>query len=287
MYAVTGAGGKFGRLAIDALLARGVPAREIVAVVRTPGKITDLADRGVVVRTGDYDTPDSWPSALAGIETLLLVSGDALGRRVRQHTTVIDAAKAAGVRRIAYTSILKADTSTIALAPEHLATEQVLRRSGLAYTFLRNSWYFENYLDQADRYIAQGALVSAAGSAGFAAATRADFAAAAAAVLVEDGHDNVVHELGGEKITFADLAAAISRASGAEVSYRAVSPDELRAILRDADVPEGYAELLIDADRAVVAGELDTDSQELARLVGHPLTTLTDAATATLRPSGS
>lgn len=282
MYAVTGASGKFGRLAIDALLARGVPAAEVVAIVRTPAAVDDLAERGILVRPGDYDAPDPWPAALAGVDTLLLVSGSELGKRVRQHTTVIDAAQAAGVQRIAYTSILKADTTTIKLAPEHLATEQALQASGLAYTFLRNGWYVENYLEQADRYVADGAIVGAAGSAVFAAATRADFAAAAAATLVEDGHKDAVYELGGHKISFPDVAAAISRATGAEVTYRSVNPDELRAILLDAHVPDGFADLLIDADRAVVAGELDTDSDDLGRLVGHPLTTLADAATATL-----
>jgi NAD(P)H dehydrogenase (quinone) len=285
MYAVTGASGKLGRLAIEALLARGVPAAQVVAVVRTPAKVADLAERGVVVRSGDYSDVSGWPAALADVDTLLLVSGSELGQRLTQHTTVVDAARSAGVERVVYTSILKADTSTSALAGEHLATEQLLATCGLSYTILRNSWYFENYLDKAGQFIAQGALVSAAGATPFTAATRADYAAAAATTLVEHGHDKTVYELGGAKITVPDVAAAITAASGTEVAYQAVSPDALREILVGAGVPAQYVDLTVDIDRITAGGELDTDSDALARLVGQPLTTLQEAATAALAPS--
>ncbi|WP_375490740.1 SDR family oxidoreductase [uncultured Jatrophihabitans sp.] len=282
MYAITGASGKLGQLTINALLDRGVQASDIVAIVRTPAKVEDLATRGVAVRAADYDDADSWPAALADVDTLLLISGSENGQRVPQHTTVIDAAKTAGVQRIAYTSILKADTSTSTLAAEHLATEKLIDASGLQYTILRNSWYLENYLDQAENYIAQGALVSAAGDTPFTAATRADYAAAAAAALVDDGEANAILELGGDKITVAEMAAAVSQASGQDVEYRPVTPDELREILTSGGVPPTYVDLVVDIDRIIAAGELDTDSTDLARLVGRPLTTLAEAAKAML-----
>src|SRR4051794_34616308 len=153
-YAVTGSTGPFGRLAVQELLRRGVPASEIVAIARTPGKAADLAALGVVVREGDYARPETLPAALAGVRRLLLVSGNEVGQRVAQHSAVIEAAKAAGVERIAYTSILRADTTPIALAPEHKATEEALRASGVGYALLRNSWYMENYTQQLGAYLA-------------------------------------------------------------------------------------------------------------------------------------
>ena len=171
-YAVTGATGHLGRLVVDELLARGVPAADVVAVVRNPGKATDLAARGVDVREGDYDRPETLPGALAGVQRLLLVSGSEVGQRVPQHTAVIEAAKAAGVQRIAYTSVLRADSTSLPIAPEHVATEQVLRESGVPFTVLRNGWYTENYTGQLDRYLATGEIVGATANGRISAATR-------------------------------------------------------------------------------------------------------------------
>ncbi len=280
MYAVTGASGHLGRLVIEALLDRGVTADHIVAVVRTPAKVDDLAQRGVVVRSGDYDQPDSWGDALVGVDTLLLVSGTQLGQRLTQHTAVLDAAKAAGVQRVAYTSLLHADTSTGLLAPEHLATEQALQASGLTYTILRNSWYFENYTASVAQFLQYGAITGSAGLTPFNAAARADYAAAAAAALVEDGHDNAVYELGGTSLTMADLAAAVSQAADRDIPYRTVSDDEYRAILLGAGLPAAQADLVVDLDRTTRDGEASTDSTALARLVGRPLTPLADVVKA-------
>lgn len=276
MYAVTGATGHLGRLATESLLARGTPADQIVAVVRDPTKARDLAERGVVVRAGDYDRPDTLTAALAGVDTLLLVSGDELGRRLAQHITVIDAAKVAGVQRIAYTSLLRADTSTSALAAEHLGSEQVLKDSGLKYTILRNGWYFENYTASVEQFLQYGGISSSAGLTPFNAAARTDYAAAAAAVLTEDGHDNAVYELGGTSMTMADIAGALSQASGKQIAYHAVSDDEYRAMLLGAGLPAPFADLIVDIDRTTREGEASTDSTALARLVGRPLTPLAD-----------
>ena len=196
-YAVTGATGPFGHHVVENLLDRGITPRDVVAIVRTPAKAADLAARGVDVRVGDYSRPESLPAALAGVDTLLLVSGSEVGQRVGQHAAVIDAAKAASVGRILYTSILRADTSEIALATEHKATEELIVASGLPYAFLRNSWYLENYTDRLAEYLGRGVIADATGDGRVAAATRADFAEAAASAVLDDSAVNAVYELGG------------------------------------------------------------------------------------------
>ncbi len=164
-YAVTGATGHFGRLAIESMLEAGVAPADVIAIARTPAKLGDLVARGIDVRAADYAQPETLPGALAGVERLLLVSGSEVGQRVAQHGNVIDAAKAAGVTRIVYTSFLRADTNQNALAPEHKATELLLAASGLEHIALRNGWYIENYIDQLSQYLAQGEIVNVGGTA--------------------------------------------------------------------------------------------------------------------------
>jgi NAD(P)H dehydrogenase (quinone) len=215
---VTGATGRLGRLAVEALLRRGVPAGQIVAVGRAVEKIADLAERGVVVRRADFGDPDTLPAAFAGAEKVLFISGNDLGQRGPQHRAVIAAAKDAGATLVAYTSIPHADTSDLILAREHAETERALIASGLPYSLLRNSWYLENYTGTLATTLEHG-LVGATGDGRISAATRADFAEAAAAVITGDGHENTVYELGGESFTLTELAAVISRESGREVGY--------------------------------------------------------------------
>ncbi|APU15058.1 SDR family oxidoreductase [Actinoalloteichus fjordicus] len=276
-YAVTGVTGPYGRLAVAALRARGVQPGDIVAIARTPAKAADLADAGVVVREGDYSRPPTLPAALAGVTTLLLVSGSEVGHRVAQHTAVIDAAKAAGVTRIVYTSAPHADATTLALAPEHRATEQVLEDSGIAFTILRNSWYIENYTSQLGQYLSSGVILGAGGDGRIAGATRADFAAAAAAVLTESGHENAVYELGGTPFTFPELAATITEVTGAPVVYRDLSVEDFAAELRSAGLDPDTASFVASLDGSIARGELDTDSGDLQRLIGRPSTPLADA----------
>jgi NAD(P)H dehydrogenase (quinone) len=283
-YAVTGATGPLGRLVVSTLLDRGVPAADVVAVVRDPAKAADLQARGVQVRLGDYDRPETLPAALAGVDRLLLVSGNAVGQRIRQHTAVIDAAKAAGVQRIAYTSLLRADTSTLPLAPEHLATEQALRTSGVPFTLLRNSWYVENYTGQLDQYRAQGAIIGAAGDARVAAAPRADYAAAAAGALLGDGHDNAVYELGGPAVTLPELAAELSEATGTTIVYRDVPLADFRAGLLGAGLDEGTAGFVTALEEGTARGELETSTADLEALLGRPATPLREAVASLLRP---
>jgi NAD(P)H dehydrogenase (quinone) len=265
---VTGATGQFGRHAIEALLRNGVPATDIVAVGRTIEKIADL---GVPTRRVDYGDPESLRAAFAGADRLLFVSGSEVGQRIAQHRNVIDAAKAAGVDLVVYTSVVRADTSDLILAGEHLATERMLIESGLPYVFLRNSWYLENYDIAAalDR-----GLVGAAGDGKISAATRADLAEAAAAVVAGQGHERQVYELGGEPFTLGELAAAISRESGREVTYTDLPEQKYAEVLVGAGLPEQFAAILADSDRGAAKDQLYAEGDDLARLLGRPVTPL-------------
>lgn len=277
MYAVTGASGKFGRLAVAALLDAGTEPSEIVAVVRTPSKIADLAERGVLVRAADYDDPASLVTAFDGVDSLLFVSASEPGKRVPQHQAVVDAAVAAGVTRVAYTSILRADTTPISLAAEHKATEEALVASGLAVTFLRNSWYTENYTEQLQTYLASGAITGATANGRVAAATRADYAAAAVAVLTGTGHGGAVYELGGTPFTMSDLADAITEVTGTRVVVKDVSVAEYTGILVGFGLDPGTAVFVAGLDEATARGDLDTDSTDLVTLIGRPSTPLIEA----------
>ncbi|WP_330476437.1 SDR family oxidoreductase [Terrabacter sp. C0L_2] len=277
---VTGASGQLGRLVVEALLERGTPAADVVAIARTPDSIADLADRGVQVRRADYTDPASLDAAFVGVDRLLLVSGSEVGQRITQHANVIDAAKRAGVGFVAYTSITRADTTDLLLAAEHRATEELLAASGLPHALLRNSWYLENYTGQLPTVLEHGAVLGAARDGRVSAATRADYAEAAAVVLAGegDGHEGAVYELGGDHaFTLGELADTVARVAGREVAYRDLSVADYTAALVAAGLPEGYAAVLADSDRGIAEGALFTDSGDLSRLVGHPTTDLETA----------
>ncbi|GIF14734.1 SDR family oxidoreductase [Actinoplanes teichomyceticus] len=282
--AVTGATGHLGRLVVQALLDRGVDAGAIVAAVRTPQKAADLLGRGVQVREADYDRPETLATALAGVDRLLLVSGNAVGSRLAQHRAVIEAAKAAGVGFVAYTSVLRADTTPIRLAAEHRATEEALAASGLPYSFLRNGWYLENYTSQLPTVRATGAFLGSAGQGRIAAATRADYAEAAAAVLTA-GSARPVYELGGDQpFTMAELAAEVSRQLGAEIGYTDVPAEQLVTILTGAGVPRDFAEILADTDVHVREhSALDNPGPDLRELIGRPTTAPAEAIAEALK----
>jgi NAD(P)H dehydrogenase (quinone) len=279
---VTGATGHLGRLVVEFLLDRGVPAGQVVATGRRVEKLVDLADRGVVVRSADYDDPASLRAAFAGAEKLLLVSGSEVGQRIAQHANVIAAAKDSGVGLVAYTSILKADTSSLLLAEEHRATEQALAASGIPYVFLRNSWYLENYTEQLPVYLEHG-IAGAAGTGRVSAATRADYAEAAAAVLVSEGHEGAVYELGGPSFSMAELAAAVSAAAGRTVSYTDLPVEQFTAVLVGAGLPEAAAAVFADGDRGMAQGELLAEGNDLEKLIGRTPTSLADALAAAVR----
>ncbi|GHJ08162.1 NAD(P)-dependent oxidoreductase [Micromonospora humidisoli] len=273
---VTGATGHLGRLIVESLLRRGVPAGQIVALGRTVDRLADLADRGVVVRAADYTDPDSLRAAFTDAEKLMFVSGSEVGQRVPQHHNVIEAARQAGVGLVVYTSIAHADTSDLLLATEHRATEEELRASGLPYVLLRNSWYLENYTGQLANYLAHG-VAGSAGDGRVSAATRADYAEAAAVVLTTEGHAGQVYELGGEAFTMTELAAEVSRQSGHDVRYTDLPVPAYTEVLVSAGLPEPYAATLADADRGIAHGALYVPVEHLEKLLGRRPTTLAEA----------
>jgi NAD(P)H dehydrogenase (quinone) len=281
---ITGATGHLGRLVVEQLLAAGVPAGGIIATGRATDKIKDLADRGVQVRAVDFGDPAAVRAAVAGADRVLLVSAMEPGGRVALHRTVIDAAREAGTGLLAYTSIVNADTTTIRLAADHQATEQLLRDSGVPYVLLRNSWYHENYTDRLPAYLAQGAIPGSAGQGRISAAARADYAAAAARVLTTDGHAGQAYELGGdEPFTLAQLAAEISAQSGKQVRYTDLPEAEYAEALTAHGAPELIAAMVAETDTAAAHGALHTASGDLTALTGRPATTLSAAVGAALR----
>lgn len=281
MIVITGASGKLGRQVIEKLL-ETVPAAEIIAAVRNPEKASDLAALGVQVRQADYSKPETLRSAFAGADKVLLISSSEVGQRIPQHQAVIDAAKSAGVTLLAYTSLLRADSSPLALAAEHKATEENIRASGLPFVFLRNGWYFENHTDQLGPAVQHGTILGAAGEGHFASAARSDYAAAAAAVLTSSGHENQIYELAGDtSFTLAELAAAVSKQVGKPVSYHD-SAQDYQNVLVSAGLPAEFAAILVDADLGAARGELDSASGDLRTLTGKPTVTLTDAVKAAL-----
>jgi len=280
---VTGAGGQLGRLTVQALLDRGVAAEQIVATARTPEALDDLAGLGVDARHADYTDPQSLKEAFAGAERLLLVSSNAVGARLDQHRNVVDAAREAGVDLLAYTSIPKADTTAMLLAADHAATEELIRESGLPYAFLRNAWYLENYTAQIPVALEHHAVFGAAGAGRISAAARADYAAAAAAVLSTDAQRNRAYELGGDSaFTLAEYAATLSDVSGEQVSYIDKSQADYQSFLVSAGLPEPVAAVYADADVAISRGDLLVESGDLGRLIGRPTTGLEEALRAAL-----
>lgn len=282
MIVVTGATGKLGRHVVTELL-RKMPAAEIVAAVRSPEKAADLAALGVQVRRAEYGEPETLRAAFAGAEKVLLISSNELGQRVAQHTAAITAAKEAGVKLFAYTSLLRADTSTLVLAPEHKATEAALMASGLPYVLLRNGWYLENHTESLGPAVQHGAVMGAAGNGRFASASRADYASAAVAVLMGSGYENKVFELAGDtSYTMSDLAAAVTKQVGKSVVFRNLPAKDYAALLESFGLPTEVARMLTDADLGAERGELDSGDATLRSMIGRPTTTLADAIRAAL-----
>lgn len=274
MIVVTGASGQLGRLVIQSLLSR-MPATQIVAAVRRPESVADLAALGVVVRQADYTQPASLDAAFKGAEKILLVSSSEVGQRSVQHRNVIDAAGRAGVALLAYTSLLHADTSPLALREEHLETEAWLQSSGVPAVVLRNGWYTENYLASVPPALAHGAFIGCAGEGKIASAARADYAEAAAVVLTTPGQAGKVYELAGdEAYTLSEFAAELSRQSGKAIPYVDLDEAGFKAALLDAGLPAPLAELLANSDRGASQGGLFDDQRQLSQLIGRPTTGL-------------
>lgn len=278
---ITGATGELGRLVVASLLSKGVPADQVVALGRNESRLADLAALGVTTRQVDYADAAALADALTGADRVLLISGNEVGQRLAQHQNVIDAAKVAGVELLAYTSIANADTSGLVLAGEHWATEQAITASGLPHAILRNSWYVENYAGQLATYLEHGTVLGSAGDGRVSAATRADFAEAAAAVLLL-AQPKSVYELGGADFSLKELAATVGELTGKDVTYTDVPAEELTKVLVGAGLPEQYAAILADGDVGLARGELFVDPADLADLLGRPATSLADALRAAL-----
>ncbi|MEU8709629.1 SDR family oxidoreductase [Streptomyces sp. NPDC048565] len=273
---VTGATGALGRLVVEQLLDT-VPADQVVAVVRDKDKAAPLAARGVELRIADYDRPETLSDAFRAGDRVLLVSGSEVGKRIPQHTAVIDAAKAAGVAQLAYTGVLGGPDADFLLADEHKATEQLILDSGLPHTFLRNGWYTENYTANLAPVLEHGAVVANAGDGRISSATRADYAAAAVAVLTGDGHLGAAYELSGDVAwSLSEYAAVIAAATGKEIVHKNVPAAAHQEILVGAGLPEAFAAILVDVDEAIARGRLAGTSGDLARLTGRPTTPLAD-----------
>jgi NAD(P)H dehydrogenase (quinone) len=279
---VTGATGHLGRHVVEQLLEK-VPAGQITAVVRNADKAADLAERGVRIALADYNSPASFDGLFSAGDKVLLISGNEFDKgRVQQHKVVIDAAAAAGVALLAYTSAL--GTLTAALADDHRGTEELLLGSGVPYALLRNGWYHENYTENLAPVLEHNAVVAAAGEGRVSSASRADYAAAAVAVLTGEGHENKTYELGGDTAwSFAEYAAELSRQTGREIAYQPVSTEALTSVLTGAGLPEPVARILAGVDASIAKGELVVSTGDLSRLAGRPTTPLSEAVAAALK----
>lgn len=282
--AITGASGQLGQLVLAALLKK-VPAERIIAAARTPSKLDGFVARGVTVREADYDKPETLAAAFSGVDRLLLISASEIGKRVAQHKAVIEAAKAAGVKLLVYTSLLHADTSPISLAEEHRQTETMIKESGIPYVILRNGWYTENYTVSIPMALQHKALLGSAGEGRISSATRADFAEAAAVVLSSDAdHAGKVYELAGdEAYTLAELAAEISRQAGQEVVYQDMPEEAYKGVLLQAGLPEPVAAMIASSDAHAGRGALFDNARQLSKLIGRPTTSLSEAVAQALK----
>ena len=281
MIVITGATGNLGQHVIASLLT-SVPAANIIAAVRNPAKAASLAALGVQVRQADYNDGASLDAAFKGATKILLISSSEVGQRAQQHQNVIDAARRAGVALLAYTSVLRADTSPLGLAAEHVVTEAAIRASALPYSFLRNGWYLENHTEHLAPVLEHGVVLGAAQNGRFSSAARADYAAAAAAVLTAT-QPQAIYELAGDHgFTLAEYAAEVARQSGKAIVYKDLPQADFKAALVSVGVPEGFADLLADSDAGAAKGGLEDNGKQLSALIGRPTTSLANAVKAAL-----
>ena len=277
MIFIAAATSQLGNLVIQSLLEK-IPASQIIAGVRNVEKAQNLADKGITLRIADYNDPNGLESAFNGVDKLLLISsGDIAASRSQQHKNVIDAAKNAGVKLVAYTSIVNADTSEMLLAKDHQETERYLKASGVPYVFLRDGWYIENYTGSIPIALQHGAIIGASGVGKISAAARKDYADAAAVVLTTNGHENKIYELAGDNaFTMNEYADELSKKVGKTIPYVNLPKDEYAAALVGAGLPEALANILADSDIGASKGQLYSKSKDLSNLIGRPTTTLKD-----------
>ncbi len=277
MIAITGSTGKLGHHVIQEL-ARQVPPSQIIALARNPANARGIEELGVQVRQADYDDKNSLAGALKGATKVLLISSNEIGKRESQHKNIIAAALANKIQHLVYTSILRANSSTLELAKEHLATEAEIKKSALAYTLLRNGWYLENHTENMSSAIATGTLLGSAGEGRFSSASRLDYALAAVKVLTQSGHENKTYELGGNaSFTLNELAKQISDQTKKAVAYRDLPEAEYEKLLVSFGLPQGFAHVLADSDTGAKNSQLFTESTDLEKLIGRKTTSLKEA----------
>ena len=278
--AITGATGQLGRIVIHKLKEK-IAAGNIIALVRSSRKAADL---GVEAREADYDQPASLYSALQGIDTLVLISGSEIGKRVVQHKNVIEAAKKTGVKRIVYTSLLHADRTSFGIAAEHVATESLLKDAGISFTVLRNGWYTENYAASVAGGLGAGTFIGSADNGKISSAPRKDYAEAVIAVVTTEGHHGKVYELAGdEAFTLSDLAEEVSKQTGKDISYTNLPSEQYEASLAKAGLPEGITQMLAGIDVSTSKGDLFDDSRQLSKLIGRSTTPLREVVSEMLK----
>lgn len=287
MIVITGATGQLGKHVVSQLLEKVSPT-ELAVAVRNPEKAASYAAQGVQVRQADYTDVASLEKAFEGATKVLLISGNELGKRFEQHRNVIDAARQANVGLLVYTSLLRANTSHIGLKVEHLQTEEYLLASGIPSVILRNGWYFENHTENLGPALQFGAIAGAAGEGRIGAASRADYAAAAVAVLTSEGHAGKTYELSGDaSFSLAELAAEVTRQAGRPVVYNDMPTAQYEAFLTGVGLPDFVAAMLANADEGVRQGDLETQDHTLSTLMGRPTTSLSAAVAAALAARGA
>lgn len=273
---VTGATGKLGSKVVEAVL-KSVPASELAVSVRNPEKAAGLAARGVDVRQGDFDKLETLDTAFAGVDRLLLISADGDNEtRIRQHTSAVEAAARAGVKFIAYTSVSNAQDSELFLAEVHKVTEQAIINTGIPYSFLRNNWYLENETGSIQGALAGAPWVTSAGDGKVGWALQQDYAEAAAAVLVSEGHENTVYELSGALTSQAELAAAVGAVIGKDVPVQQVDDANYANIMKNAGVPEFILPMLVSIQQDIRKGTLEVASSDFEKLLGRPATSVAE-----------
>jgi len=279
-HLITGATGSLGRTVVDTLL-QTVPADQVAVLVRDPAKAADLQAQGVAIRQGDYDDYASLVQAFTGIEKLFFVSGNDVTNRVPQYTNVVRAAKETGIKHVAYTSFQRKteDGSSAAafIAEAHLATEKLLKESGLAYTILRNALYYEVLPLFMGPVLETGSIYLPAGEGHSAFASRADLGAAGAAVLAGQGYENQDYNLAtNESYSFHDVARLLSELSGQEIRYVSPTAEEFGTQLAGAGVPAGAIQMTAGFSVAIAQGEFDFPSTDLEKLLGRAPLSLRD-----------
>jgi NAD(P)H dehydrogenase (quinone) len=276
---VTGATGKLGSKVVDSLL-KSIPASELAVSVRNPEKAEGLRARGVEVRQGDFDRPETLDNAFKDIDRLLIISADGDNEtRIRQHTDAVQAAERAGVKFIAYTSLANATESKNLMAPPHVATEAAIIKTGIPYSFLRNNWYLENEIGSIQGALAGAPWITSAGEGKVGWALQQDYADAAAAVLVGNDHENTVYELSGPLLTQDELASALGNVLGEKIAVQQVSDEKYAEIMKGLGLPDFVIPIVVGIQESIRNGSLEVESNDFEKVLGRPVTPINEALT--------